>query len=65
MRSAGHTIDTVSVGVDETGLDILTTPLADVLSSHTRIHAAEYALYREALATAATERGSALFRYPS
>jgi hypothetical protein len=65
MRSSGYTIDAVSVAVDETGPDILSTPLADVLSSHTRIHAAENALYREALATAATDRGSAVFRYPS
>jgi len=65
MRLTGHTIDAVSVAVDESGPDIVNTPLADVLSSHTRIHAAENALYREALATAATERGSVLFRYPS
>jgi hypothetical protein len=65
MRSGGHTIDAVSVAVDESGPDIVNTPLSDVLSSHTRIHAAENALYREALATAATDRGSAVFRYPS
>jgi len=65
MCSAGHTIDAVSVAVEESGPDIVNTPLADVLSSHTRIHAAENALYREALAMAATDRGFALFRYPS
>jgi hypothetical protein len=65
MRSAGHTIDAVSVAVDESGPDIVNTPLADLLDSHTRIHAAENALYREALASAAADRGAAVFRYPS
>lgn len=65
MRSAGHTIDAVSVAVDESGPDIVHTPLADLLDSHTRIHAAENALYREALASAAADRGAVVFRYPS
>jgi hypothetical protein len=65
LRSAGHTIDAVAVAVDESGPDSAITPLGDVLDSHTRIHAAENALYREALATAAGDRGAAVFRYPS
>lgn len=65
MRSHGHSIDSVSVAVDESDPDIATMPLPDVLTSHTRIHAAENALYRDALVAAAAGRGSAVFRYPS
>ena len=65
VRASGHTIDAVSVAVDESGPDIVKVPLADVLASHTRIHTAENALYRDALATAAADRGAAVFRYPS
>ena len=53
------TMSATRMAVDETGPDILSAPLDDVLSSHTRIHVAENALYREALATAATVRGFA------
>jgi hypothetical protein len=61
---ASEGIDVAAVAIDDTASAALDVPLADVLGSPQRALAAERALYREALAAAAEERGIGVLRYP-
>jgi len=65
LRTAGHEVVGIALPVEEPGPSVLDRPLAEIVAAHTLIHAAEAELYRDALATAATDLGLAVTRYPA